>query len=339
MLTAVLFAVLLSGCGGESAEVADASPAPAPEQSVETFTVDLPTSAIDLSTAHAPNSALDAAVPVCPWLADASAVAAVDPMVGEQPMQRRRVTADECTWNINLGFAVSIKTTPLASAPDLSKITYNMDVPPVVQVQDGPGDAAVALLDPTWDESNPRLFGFVFQTDDRQFRIITTGVNTSFDRLRSVADEIVAALPVSTPIAAGNGEPTLDACVYDVETLAILFTGAPDNAIKVTANPANSGCSYRGYAGSTRVNLSIGFSGDPFEEQTDAGPDFVPLAGFASNVYVYDQSELVGERNSLHGYVIERPSGKFRLDLQVNNPDFPEETAAKLLNNLIARTN
>ena len=61
--------------------------------------------------------------------------------------------------------------------------------------------------------------------------------------------------------------------------------------------------------------------------------------GFGSNVYVYAQSELVGERSSLHGYVVEGPGGKFSLDLQVNNPVFPEDTAATLLNNLIARTN
>ena len=339
-MAGILMALTLAACGEDSVDAAETPSADVPVASTEVLTVVLPLDPIKLSEAYASASTQMQTVPVCPWLSDESAAAAVDVEMTDEPMVRRAVTAQECMWNVNLGFSLNIQTDTVAMARNPSEITYNMDIAPVVQPQEGPGSDAVALLDPTWDAENPRPFGFVFNSDGRQFRIITTGVETSIDRLHAVADEIVAVLPTATPfVESGNKGPTLDPCVYEVATIVALFNGPPDNAVKVVSNQAGSTCTYRGFAGSTRIALTVGFSGDPLVPRIDAGPEFVPIDGFGTDVYVYDQSDLVGERNSLHGYVVARPAGKFRLDLQVNNPEFPEDIAALILNNLITRTN
>ncbi len=199
-----LLALTLTACGDSSTDVGDTPSTQNAVMDSNVQTAELPMEPINLAEAYAPLTAESRSVPVCPWLSDASAAAAVDVVMTDKPMVRRAVTSNECKWNVNIGFALSIRAAPLADAGSPSAITYNMDIPPVLQPQDGPGSEAVAILDPTWDADNPRPFGFVFNADNRQFRIITTGVKTSIDRLRAVADEIVGC--ITDRRSGGRGE-------------------------------------------------------------------------------------------------------------------------------------
>lgn len=255
-------------------------------------------------------------------------------------MVRRSVTPEECKWNVNIGFAFSIRATALADAVAPSAITYNLDIAPVVRPQDGPGGEAVVIMDPTWDAENPRPFAFVFNTDDRQFRIGTTGVRTSIDRLRAVADEIVASLPDSAPVvAAGAAEPTLDPCVYGGATLAALFAGQPGDELTQKPSLAISTCRYEGYAGNTRIDLTVAFKGDPLDPPNRMDTDYALVDGFGADVYVKDMSRSAGYGSSSRAYQIARPGGQIRVDLTVSEATLPTDAAAHILNNLIARTN
>jgi hypothetical protein len=335
-----LLVVTLAACGDGSTDIADATSAQNAVSGVEVQTADLPGDSINLSEAYAPSASELRSVPVCPWLSDASAAAAVDVVMSDQPMARRAVTTEECKWNVNIGFAISIRSVPLADAGSLSAITYNMDIAPVMQPQDGPGSDAVAILDPTWDAENPRPFGFVFNADNRQFRIITTGVRTSVDRLRAVADEIVGALPTAAPVAeTSDAEPTLDPCVYEGATIVALFNGQSGDTLAQEPYLPGSSCKYTGYAGNTRINLTIGFKGDLLDPPSLMDPDYEMIDGFGADVYAKDMSRTAGYGSSSRAYQIARPKGQIRVDLTVTEETFPADAAAMILNNLIERTN
>ena len=221
----VLF-LMLTACGDSSPDADKATSAQDVPAERSSITIELPVGPINLANARMPFTDAAKSVPVCPWLSDASANAAVDNVLSSEPMVRRKVTASECNWNLNMGFSIRIQSVPVAEAASPDSITYNMDIPPVVEPQTGPGSDAAVLLDPTWDADNPRPFAFVFTAGNRQFTIKTTGVKTSADRLRAVADEIVGALPGAAVIAEVKDEaPTLDPCIYDGATIAASARG------------------------------------------------------------------------------------------------------------------
>ena len=238
-----LFTLTLMACGDNSADISDTNPEQEAATTGNVQSTELPTESINLTNAHAPLTAAAQSLPVCPWLSDASANAAVDNVMTSEPMVRRSVTPNECKWNVNMGFAFNIRATPLAEAAAPSTVRYNMDTAPVLEPQSGPGVNAIALLDPTWDADNPRPFAFVFNADERQFKLTTTGVKTSIDRLRAVADEIVGALSNTNSVAvAKKMEPTLESCVYDGATIAGLFGGRAGEALTQKPNLPGSSC-------------------------------------------------------------------------------------------------
>lgn len=336
-----LLALTLTACGEASTDSSDTQSAQNAVVAGSARAGDLPLEPIKLADAYAPLTAAPKAVPVCPWLSDASAAAAVDVMSPDQPMVRRKVTADACTWNVNLGFALSVRSAPLADARSPSAITYNMDVAPVLEPQDGPGNAATAILDPTWNAEKPRPFGFVFNADNRQFRIITTGVGTSVDRLRAVADEIAGALPTAATVVAEarDAEPTLDPCVYEGATIVALFNGNAGDTLKSEPYQPGSSCKYKGYIrGTYRLNLSIAFKGDPLDPPNKMDPDYALIDGFGADVYAKDMAISAGYGSSARAYLIARPGGQIRVDLNVGEESFPDKITAQILHNLIART-
>ncbi len=332
--------IALAACGDSSTDTGGTPSAQNAVANGKVQAASLSMETINLAEAYAPLTGQAKTVPVCPWLSDASAKAAVDVVMTNQPMVRRKVTPDECMWNVNIGFALSVRSTPLANAGSPSAVHYNMDVPPVLASQDGPGSEAVAILDPTWDADKPRPFAFVFNADNRQFRILTTGVKTSVDRLRAVADEIAGALPSATPVAeAKDAEPTLDPCVYQEAAVLALFNGQAGDTLTPQAHLPTSSCKYQGYAGNTRISLSIGFGGDPLDPPNNMDPEYALVDGFGADVYMKDVSRAAGFGSSGRAYQIARPSGKIRVDLNLSEEIFPADVAATIVNNLIARTN
>lgn len=335
-----LLALTLTACGDNSTDTGDTQSAENVVAASNVQAAELPLEPINLAQAYSPLSGASRPVPVCPWLSDASANAAVDVVMTTEPMVRRAVTPDECKWNVNIGFALSIRSVPLAEAISPSTVTYNMDNPPVLKPQDGPGSEAVAILDPTWDAENPRPFAFVFNADDRQFKISATGVRTSVDRLRAVADEIVGALPTAAPVVeVRDAEPTLDPCVYEEATVVALFGGKADYAVTQKAHLPTSNCTYNGSVGNWRVELSINFGGDPLDPPNGMDPEYALIDGFGADVYMKDASQTAGYMSTARFYQIARPSGKIMVYLKVREENFPVNVAEQILNNLIARTN
>ena len=336
----ILFALALTACGDSSTDIGDTPPTQNAVKDSKVQAVELPMEPINLAEAYAPLSAEPRSVPVCPWLSDASAAAAVDVVMTDKPLVRRAVTPDQCKWNVNMGFSLSIRSAPLADARNPSTIKYNMDIPPILAPQDGPGSEAVAILDPTWDAENPRPFAFVFNADNRQFKISTTGVRTSVDRLRAVADEIFGALPTAAPVVeAKDVVPALDPCVYKEATVAALFNGQAGDTLAQKPNLISSSCNYKGYVGNTRVELTIGFNGDPLDPPNSMDPEYALIGDFGTDVYMKDTSRTAGYDSSRRVYQIARPGGKIRVDLTIREETFPADTVAMILNNLIARTN
>lgn len=331
-----LLTIVLTACGDSST---DADETPSPQVAVKdgsSQTVELSLEPINLAEAQAPLTGVSPSVPICPWLSDASANAAVDVVMTDEPMVRRSVTANQCKWNVNAGFVFTIRSAPLADARSPSEIQYNMDVPPVLSPQDGPGSEAIAILDPTWDAEKPRPFSFVFNADNRQFKITATGLRTSVDRLRAVADEIAAALPNATEVAeARAAEPTLDPCVYEGAALVALFNGKADYELTQSAHMPTSACTYKSSSMRWRVELSINFSGDPLDPPNNMDPEYALIDGFGADVYRKDASR---SGSFAHFYQIARPGGQILVYLKAGKEKFPDDVAGLILSNLIART-
>jgi len=336
---ALVFALSLSACSdSENKEDDQAFVEDKTKPSVLIKKV-LPLDPIDLATANAPQRNASRSVPVCPWLSDTSANAAVDNVLSTEPMLRRSVSADECKWNVNLGFAFRISAVPSSEAVNPNSVMYNMDNAPVLEPQNGPGSDAVALLDATWDAASPRPFAYMFSTDDRQFKITTTGVKTSIERLRSVADEIVDSLsnPISAPDPAG-AEATLDPCVYEGTTVAGLFGGTSSDSLSETPNIAGSSCKYSGIIGDAGIELTLRFSGDPLIPPNSKDTEYEVLNRFGADVYSKNKPSTTSYGSATLTYQVARPNGKIQIDVVVGGEAPLESAAEQLLENLIART-
>lgn len=338
---ALVFALSLSACSDSENEGDDAAFVEDKTKPSVLIKKVLPLDPIDLATANAPQRNAARSVPVCPWLSDASANAAVDNVLSTEPMLRRSVSADECKWNVNLGFAFRIRAVPIAEAVNPKSVTYNMDNAPVLEPQNGPGSDAVALLDATWDAASPRPFAYMFNTDDRQFKITTTGVRTSIERLRSVADEIVDSLsnPTFAPAPAG-AEATLDPCVYEGTTVAGLFGGTSSDSFSESPNIAGSfsSCKYSGIIGDAGIELTLRFSGDPLVEPISRDPEYEVLNRFGTDVYSKNKPSTTSYGSATLIYQVARPNGQIQIDVVVGGEAPLESAAEQLLENLIART-
>ncbi len=336
----VFFALTLIACSDSPQEAGETHSAQDKAKSVSGSKISLSMDPIDLATAQAPETAASRQVPVCPWLSDASANAAVDNILSTEPMLRRAVTPNECKWNLNLGFAFRVSAVPLAEAVSPSSVTYNMDNAPVLEPQNGPGSDAVALLDATWNADNPRPFAFIFNADDRQFKITTTGVKTSIERLRVVADEIVGSLSNTASVPdVRSAEATLDPCVYDGVTLAALFGGASSDSLSGSPNITGSSCKYSGIIGDSGIELTIQFSGDPLVPPNTTEPEYELLKKFGADIYFENKPRTTSYGSSSRVYQIGRTKGRIRIDMLVGGEAPLDDAAEQLLENLIARTN
>ncbi len=143
-----------------------------------------------------PSMATDA----CPYLSDATAISTVR---NSDDFQLRTASNSKCVWNRNIGFEIAVTVEAAASAKPIAQRLYNLDNPPIIAPQSGPGLNAAVALDPTWNERDPRPYAFGFNLDDRYVFIRTTGVRTSVEQLRKTADEIAAKLPSAPEVSGG----------------------------------------------------------------------------------------------------------------------------------------
>jgi hypothetical protein len=196
----------------------------------------------------------------CPFLSDETAIAAVST---PYEITRKRVSNDACVWNYNIGFEINVRVKPLADATPRAQRTYNMDVPPVIGPQDGPGTDAVLFSDPTWDKSSPRPYAFAFSLGDREVMITTVGTKTSLSQLRSAADEIAAKLPSAASIEPQQRKevPAFNACdAWSREDLLGVF-GLGDDTVGDGRPSASYTCLYEFFpASGGAVKAHVGFS-------------------------------------------------------------------------------
>lgn len=133
----------------------------------------------------------------CPFLSDETALSGV---TTKFDFTRRKVANSECVWNYNIGFEINVRITPVEDATPRADRVYNLENPPVLVAQTGPGNDATVFTDPTWDAENPRPYAFGFTQNNQDIMISTVGVRTTPEQLHSVAVEIAERLPTAPQI-------------------------------------------------------------------------------------------------------------------------------------------
>ncbi len=123
-------------------------------------------------------------------------------------------------------------------------------------------------------------------------------------------------------VEAKDAEPTLDPCVYEGATVAALFNGQAGDTLTQKPYLPTSSCKYKGYAGNTRIDLTIAFKGDPLDPPNNLDPDYALIDGFGTDVYVKDMSRTAGYGSSSRAYQIARPGGQIRVDLNSDRRNF-----------------
>ncbi|MBL4660061.1 MAG: hypothetical protein JKY19_06875 [Alcanivoracaceae bacterium] len=126
----------------------------------------------------------------CPFLSDTTAVATVKTA---WTLNRRETSHESCYWSKNLGFSVNVTVEPLATAKPVQERTYNLENPPVLKAQHGPGNNATVLYDTVWDKE--QAYAMSFEQDNKLIMIYVTGMATDAQRLTATAHEIANKLP------------------------------------------------------------------------------------------------------------------------------------------------
>lgn len=102
-----------------------------------------------------------------------------------------------CTWDegsTGLSLQLTLEDAATAETDDHSDRAYNIDVEPVVEPQDGPGEKAVLLVDQATGDLGgaPFPYGYFFVSGDVTVFIETVGLDVGADNLRTLADEASA---------------------------------------------------------------------------------------------------------------------------------------------------
>lgn len=107
-----------------------------------------------------------------------------------------------CTWNdgsTGLSLRLTLEDAASAETEDHTDRAYNIDVEPIVEPQDGPGEKAVLLVDQAVEDLGGGSFpyGYFFVDGDVAVFIETVGLDIGADGLRKLADEASARLASS----------------------------------------------------------------------------------------------------------------------------------------------
>ncbi len=107
-----------------------------------------------------------------------------------------------CTWNdgsTGLSLRMTLEDAATAETDNHSGRAYNIDVEPIVEPQDGPGEKAVLLVDSAFGDLGGDGFpyGYFFVQGDVAVFVETVGLDLGPDGLRKLADEASARLTAS----------------------------------------------------------------------------------------------------------------------------------------------
>lgn len=257
----------VAACGGDSSDSGTSgSAAPSTQQTAETAS-----SAGEVAPAPAPSVALpttplnrDALFGLiaetivetapCPFLSDSTAIATADT---NYEMVRREVSNEECRWSKNAGFSIRVSVAPIATATPLKDRAYNLDTPPVLKEQAGPGANAVILYDTAWDKERPYAMGF--EQGDKLVEIFVTGMETDPARLTATAEEVAAELPTAPTIEKQYREikAALDFCtIWSDESLGSLFGITAEESL-YSAPYGQAGCKWNSGYGANAKSVTV----------------------------------------------------------------------------------
>lgn len=104
-----------------------------------------------------------------------------------------------CSWrDASGGISIELLLEDAATSEtgDHSERTYNIDVEPTVELQDGPGENAVLLVDTAFTDlgSEGLPYGYFFVADGIAVYVKAVGVDIGRDMLRTLADEASARM-------------------------------------------------------------------------------------------------------------------------------------------------
>ena len=333
-------ALALTACGGgdnPAAEPSSHTPAsetpannPASEQA---SSVALPTTPLNRDALFGLTSETVVETAPCPFLSDATALATAD-RTGD--LIRREVSNQECRWSKNAGFSVVASAAPIATATPLKDRAYNLETPPVIKDQPGPGDGAVILYDTAWETERPYAMGF--QQGDNLVTIFVTGLQTSAAQLTAAAEEIAAKLPVAPTIEAQRREilPAMNFCdIWSDETIAALSQSAQDSGMYSSAYGA-TGCKWSAGYGASAKSVTLARY-----KQGDTNLANMLKNGGAQLSGLGDQAVIL-TRGPSDGYAgdttiwVDTEDQQFNLTLSGTIPDHAEHSE-KLMRNLFSR--
>lgn len=191
----------------------------------------------------------------CPFLSDEGALGGVKKT--SFALKRSTISNEKCSWTKNAGMFISATVEPLTDAKPNEDRAYNLDTPPVLKDQSGPGENAVILYDTAWDEERP--YSMSFDQNDKRINIWVSGLGTDEAKLRAVADEISEKLPNAPTVTEQRPETVsgFDACsIWSEKSLRALFDLREDGSIKPSLE--YSGCRWNiGSDSSGEFRLSV----------------------------------------------------------------------------------
>ncbi|MFC3193382.1 hypothetical protein ACFODZ_03895 [Marinicella sediminis] len=195
---------------------------------------------------------VQAAMP-CPFLSDEQAMAIIK---SKRELKRRNTSNTQCYWSMNAGFSVKLTLEPLATAKPVQQRSYNMDSPPVLKPQAGPGNNATILYDTVWDKE--RAYAMSFEQGQQLVMIYVTGMATDAELLTTAAETVSAQMQAGAslePQAERTDEFNMCSIWSETEIAAII--GSP-----VSASSGKLECKWSSESGDEltqiRVNVSYG---------------------------------------------------------------------------------
>ncbi len=328
-ITLVAISMTLVSCGSSAEDSAGAAP-PSSEQ--------IEMTPISLSAALADTSPGLNKDQQCPFLTTATAV---DSVKTSMKFELREASNTQCVWNYNIGFAIKVTVEPSAEAKTIDKRLYNLDNPPLIKPQTGPGTGPAIAYDTTWKERPPRPYAFGFTLGEDYVFIRTTGVQTSEVQLRRAADEIAQMLPGAPTMAAGatstpSSAPFQVCDIWSDETLADVF-GVGEGG-SVSSYPSNSKTCIASIfpTGGTGNKISLDFifsEPAPNEYEFRKSNGWTPMEFAGKRALLFEKEDRFGFATE---YVAPLESGSFGLTVISKDPD-TKAKAKRLFENALSR--
>ena len=103
-----------------------------------------------------------------------------------------------CSWNdpaVPAEIKIYLEDAATSELDDHSERAFNIDVEPVIEAQDGPGEKAVILVDTAFGSDAEALpYGYFFVQDGLAVYVKVTFIDIGRDLLRDIAEEVSARI-------------------------------------------------------------------------------------------------------------------------------------------------